>query len=180
MAKGVPTDTMETAESVVISVSPTAPSELLIDTSEAHRKHTQYLEEVDEDVAVYECASPKPNGVLHKLTKQNNETRPHATPSPPSSPTAGGLTRRRELYDDGGALKKRIAESNKSAGKFKTFLGIAFLYLCVEIGVGMVSGSLALMADAFHMVSDVVAIWMGYYIARLAANKRDRSQTYGW
>jgi cobalt-zinc-cadmium efflux system protein len=61
-------------------------------------------------------------------------------------------------------------------------IGVALnlLYVCVEAGYGFYTGSLALLSDAGHNLSDVVGLllaWGGYALASLAPSPR---RTYGW
>lgn len=41
-------------------------------------------------------------------------------------------------------------------------------------------GSLALLSDAFHMVSDVLSLLIGLFAIRLAQRGRTLKQTFGW
>ncbi len=61
-------------------------------------------------------------------------------------------------------------------------VGIALntLYVLTEGGFGLWSGSLALLADAGHNLSDVLGLllaWGGHYLSRLPPTER---RTYGW
>jgi cobalt-zinc-cadmium efflux system protein len=63
-------------------------------------------------------------------------------------------------------------------------LGIAFLvtagFLIVEAVVGWWSGSLALVADAGHMLADAGALGLAHWAQRWAAKPRSQRSTYGW
>ena len=63
-------------------------------------------------------------------------------------------------------------------------LGVAFFataaFLCVEASVGWWSGSLALLADAGHMLADAVALGLALWAQRWAARPRSQRSTYGW
>ncbi len=63
-------------------------------------------------------------------------------------------------------------------------LGIAFLvtfgFLGVEAVVGWWSGSLALLADAGHMLADAGALGLALWAQRWAAKPRSQRSTYGW
>jgi cobalt-zinc-cadmium efflux system protein len=61
-------------------------------------------------------------------------------------------------------------------------IGVALnvLYVLIEAGFGFVAGSLALLADAGHNLSDVLGLvlaWGGHYLAQLPPTAR---RTYGW
>jgi cobalt-zinc-cadmium efflux system protein len=63
-------------------------------------------------------------------------------------------------------------------------LGVALvLVLCfaaVELAAGLVSGSLALLADAGHMVSDALALGLALFAAWLAGRPPTPERTFGW
>ncbi len=70
-----------------------------------------------------------------------------------------------------------------AAGRHRRPLTIAFTitaaYMVVEAVVGILSGSLALLSDAGHMLTDVVGLGMALAAIQFAASTRDRSATYG-
>lgn len=59
-------------------------------------------------------------------------------------------------------------------------LGLQFAYMLVELGGGWWTGSLALVADAGHMATDVTALGMVLVAARIAARPATPTQTWGW
>ena len=59
-------------------------------------------------------------------------------------------------------------------------LALALLVLGLEIGGGLLSGSLALLGDATHVAVDVAALLIGLGAARLAARDPDARHTYGY
>jgi cobalt-zinc-cadmium efflux system protein len=59
-------------------------------------------------------------------------------------------------------------------------LALAFGVLTLEVGGGLLTGSLALLSDAAHVLVDIVAIAVGLGAARLAARKPDDGHTYGF
>lgn len=58
-------------------------------------------------------------------------------------------------------------------------LAINFVFLIVEFVGGMVSGSLALLADAGHMLTDVAALALAIAAAHLAARPPTPARTFG-
>ena len=70
-----------------------------------------------------------------------------------------------------------------SAGRHRRPLAIAFgltaAYMVVEFVGGFVFGSLALLSDAGHMLTDVVGIGMALAAIQLASGRRKTSHTYG-
>lgn len=59
-------------------------------------------------------------------------------------------------------------------------LGIIIVFLVVEIVGGLLSGSLALLADAGHMVSDAAALAMSLAALSLGSRPADRKRSYGY
>jgi cobalt-zinc-cadmium efflux system protein len=57
---------------------------------------------------------------------------------------------------------------------------IVFLFMLVEVAGGIMSGSLALLADAGHMVSDAGALGMSWAALRLGKRAADTERTYGY
>ncbi len=54
-------------------------------------------------------------------------------------------------------------------------------YFVAELVVGHVANSISLVADSFHMISDVIALYIAWYSIRLATRKTHLlNQTYGW
>ena len=54
-------------------------------------------------------------------------------------------------------------------------------YCLLEFGVGIYSGSLALVSDGFHMLSDFLALIVGFCAVNYAAeDSTDASMTYGY
>ncbi|KAK7098804.1 uncharacterized protein [Littorina saxatilis] len=60
-----------------------------------------------------------------------------------------------------------------------SMLALTASFFLVEIIVGYVTNSIALVADSFHMLSDVVALIVGFASIRIA-KWPSRKNTYGW
>jgi cobalt-zinc-cadmium efflux system protein len=59
-------------------------------------------------------------------------------------------------------------------------LGVLLAYLLTEVVAGVLSGSLALLSDAGHLLSDVGAIAAALWAMRLAARPAAGAWTFGW
>ncbi len=59
-------------------------------------------------------------------------------------------------------------------------LVITFLFFIIELVGGLVSGSLALVSDAGHMFSDVLALLLSLGAITLAARLPYKERTYGY
>jgi cobalt-zinc-cadmium efflux system protein len=68
-------------------------------------------------------------------------------------------------------------ETERSA--LKTALALIVSFMLCEVVVGVLSGSLALLSDAAHMLTDAVALAMSLAAARLAMKPAAGSMTYG-
>jgi len=59
-------------------------------------------------------------------------------------------------------------------------LVLVVLYMAAEVVGGWLTGSLALLADAGHMLSDAASLALALAAIRLAARPRTPDRTYGW
>ena len=57
---------------------------------------------------------------------------------------------------------------------------INFLFLLIEVAGGIYTGSLALLSDAGHMLTDVGALGLAIIVSRLADLSPDENRTYGY
>jgi len=57
---------------------------------------------------------------------------------------------------------------------------IIFIFMVIEVIGGLMAGSLALLADAGHMVSDAAALGMSWLALRLGKRAADADRTYGY
>lgn len=58
-------------------------------------------------------------------------------------------------------------------------LGLSAIFMLVEVVGGLISGSLALLADAGHMATDVAALGLAFLAARAARRPADARHSYG-
>lgn len=60
-------------------------------------------------------------------------------------------------------------------------LAIDTIFFFIELITGYAVHSLALVADAFHMLNDVISLLVGYWAVRVAnSGKASKTYTYGW
>jgi cobalt-zinc-cadmium efflux system protein len=59
-------------------------------------------------------------------------------------------------------------------------LALVLGFAAVELAAGLLSGSLALLADAGHMVSDALALGLALFAAWLARRPATPERTFGW
>ena len=53
-------------------------------------------------------------------------------------------------------------------------------FMVAEVAGGLITGSLALLADAGHMLTDSIALWLAWYAFRLAERPATARLTYGF
>ena len=54
------------------------------------------------------------------------------------------------------------------------------MFFCIELFAGLISGSLALISDAAHMLTDVVGIAIAYISIKIAKKPADLKRTFGY
>ncbi len=70
--------------------------------------------------------------------------------------------------------------AHQSAGRLRAVLALTVVYLVVEIVGGVLTGSLALIADAGHMLTDVAGVSMALLAIWFAARPATPDKTYGY
>ncbi len=68
---------------------------------------------------------------------------------------------------------------SKKTFRLLCMLSLTFVYFIVELVVGNITNSLALVADAFHMLSDLIALLIALIAVRISKRRSDIN-TYGW
>ncbi|ORY05640.1 cation efflux protein [Basidiobolus meristosporus CBS 931.73] len=69
----------------------------------------------------------------------------------------------------------------KRTTRLTVLLALTTSFFFVELIVGYAAGSIALVADSFHMLSDLLSICVALYAIKLGEDKNHSSQyTYGW
>ena len=89
-------------------------------------------------------------------------------------------TRRKDLDGDMGAGWRLRAAAEASSRRFALMFTLSGCYFIAEMVVGVLSGSLAVLADAFHMLTDVAALLCGYYVAQLSFRESSQTMSFGW
>ena len=70
--------------------------------------------------------------------------------------------------------------SARHRGRLQVVFGITLCVMVVEIVAGFASGSLALLADAGHMFTDVAGIGLALLAIHMAARPASAERTFGW
>jgi cobalt-zinc-cadmium efflux system protein len=66
------------------------------------------------------------------------------------------------------------------ADRSKLALALIVAFMCVEVGVGVLAHSLALLSDAAHMLTDAAAIGLSLFAIALAARPARGAMTFGF
>ncbi|KZO96236.1 cation efflux protein [Calocera viscosa TUFC12733] len=61
-----------------------------------------------------------------------------------------------------------------------TLLVIDTIFFFIELIIGYAIGSLALVADSFHMLNDIISLVVALYAIKLMKNKASNKYSYGW
>jgi cobalt-zinc-cadmium efflux system protein len=69
--------------------------------------------------------------------------------------------------------------SDADVGRLAVALGLILGFMVVEVVAGILAGSLALLSDAAHMLTDAAAIGLSLVAAKLAARPAKGAMTYG-
>ncbi|KAE8448548.1 hypothetical protein EG329_009429 [Mollisiaceae sp. DMI_Dod_QoI] len=64
--------------------------------------------------------------------------------------------------------------------RITVMLAIDAAFFVLELGVGLVVGSLALMADAFHMLNDIISLVVGLWAVNAAQKSSTDKYSFGW
>lgn len=70
--------------------------------------------------------------------------------------------------------------ANASARQLSLALALTGTFLVVEVIYGFISGSLALLSDAGHMLTDVMALVLSLFAIRIGQRAADRRRTFGY
>jgi hypothetical protein len=68
---------------------------------------------------------------------------------------------------------------DKDVRRFMVMLFLTASFMIVELVSGIVTGSVALQADAFHMLSDVISLAVGFYAVKATKRSASVTATYG-
>jgi len=82
------------------------------------------------------------------------------------------------------ADSRTIQLRKRFCGKTGSVLSMLFMtssFFLVEIVVGYATNSMALVADSFHMLSDIMSLVIGFFALRYSKrNQRTERNTFGW
>lgn len=100
-----------------------------------------------------------------------------ARPDEPNAENGHHYDEHGEPHDHGMAVLTVAAQHRRS---LMLVLGLTSLYLIAEVGGGLISGSLALLADAGHTLTDVLGLSMAVFAIWFAQRPATPAKTYGF
>lgn len=74
----------------------------------------------------------------------------------------------------------QITEPNNAGTRLLVALGLTLAFVIVEAAAGLFANSLALLTDAAHNLTDVIALGLGWYALRLTVQPSNSKKTYGY
>jgi cobalt-zinc-cadmium efflux system protein len=83
-------------------------------------------------------------------------------------------------HGHGGHAHAHSISADADRGKLRIALALILGFMAVEVAVGIAVGSLALLSDAAHMLTDAAALALSLVAIRLAARPAAGSMTFGW
>lgn len=102
----------------------------------------------------------------------------------PARPVSGATTPGHEGREPDGvgaeSRHRRQAADGGSRGRLRWVLAITAVFMFAEVLGGLLSGSLALLADAGHMFTDVAALALALVAIAWARRPATPDRTYGW
>lgn len=72
------------------------------------------------------------------------------------------------------------SSSGQTINRIALSLGLTLAFVIIEAGAGLWANSLALLSDAGHNLTDVVALALSWYAIRLAAQSANPKKTFGY
>ncbi|SVD15205.1 uncharacterized protein METZ01_LOCUS368059, partial [marine metagenome] len=73
-----------------------------------------------------------------------------------------------------------VQHGKRSSTRIQLALCLTGIFMVVEVVGGILSGSLALLADAGHMLTDTMALGLSAYAFRVSRKPADASRSYGY
>ena len=80
----------------------------------------------------------------------------------------------------GGHSHDHASRRDTSQRRLAVAFGIAVVVLVLEVVGGVVSGSVALLADAAHVATDAAGVGLALFAVRMAARPATLERTFGW
>jgi cobalt-zinc-cadmium efflux system protein len=97
-----------------------------------------------------------------------------------SEPHSHGHAGHAHAHAHGAGGRSHGVSADADAGKLAIALALILGFMAVEVTVGAIAHSLALLSDAGHMLTDAAAIGLSLVAARLALRPAKGALTYGF
>eukprot|EP00894_Picocystis_sp_ML_P001079 jgi/Pico_ML_1/51596/g2594.t1 len=76
--------------------------------------------------------------------------------------------------------KEKEKERRQAKWKLSCIAGLVLLFLSVEVAGGIRSGSLAILTDAAHLLTDAIGIFISLFALMMSAKKPTKTMSYGY
>src|SRR5664279_5137485 len=70
--------------------------------------------------------------------------------------------------------------TKETTSRLALALGLTLVFVFFELAAGLTANSLALLTDAAHNFTDVIALGLSWYAVRLATQPSNSRKTYGY
>ena len=144
---------------------------LMLPASDAGANATFHHDNTGEESALLSSSSQQYNGDIENITTNNAIIT--NMDSYCHGPNQHGL-----LVDDEAAAKKKL-DNDPVLKKLKIATALCCAFMLVEVIGGLLSGSLAVLSDAAHLMADLASFAVAIVAAYLAARPSTDKHTYG-
>ena len=114
----------------------------------------------------------------NKKSPKKEEEKKKKSSSPDVKIDIGEPEQQQQQHDHSHEKKKWYKD--KPTLKIVTQIVITIFFCLVEIGIGIYTESIAILADAFHMISDSIALVIGFIALRASEKEATKMMSYGW
>lgn len=104
----------------------------------------------------------------------------HENAHAPGESGASGISRRGHAHGNRGGHEGHKHGRDASVKRLTVVLALSGTYMVAEVVGGLLTNSLALLADAGHMLSDVAALALALFAMRMARRPATPRRTYGY
>ncbi|KAI8053859.1 cation efflux family-domain-containing protein [Syncephalis plumigaleata] len=77
-------------------------------------------------------------------------------------------------------VRSRLEESNRNKRRLQRVMILCFAFFLIEIVGGLIAGSLALMSDAFHLLSDIAGFAISLFAIHVAQRPASKRYSFGY
>ncbi|KAJ3433553.1 hypothetical protein M0812_22514 [Anaeramoeba flamelloides] len=83
-------------------------------------------------------------------------------------------------YEKSSLSSIKNKEMKSKTRKLEIMIVLVAIFFVAELVTGVITSSMVLMADAFHMLSDLFSLIIGYYVVKISIKSSNTKMTYGY